>query len=101
MEGSLPIRVPPEMESGVYANVVGIWHTPHEFTIDFSVLQPIGPAEHGEPGAMAVGATVVARVKIAPTLVFDVLRALNENMTGYEAMFGEIRRPEPTEPEAE
>jgi hypothetical protein len=40
---------------------------------------------------------VVARVKIPVTVLFDVLRALNENMTRYEQVFGEIRRPEPPE----
>jgi hypothetical protein len=33
-------------------------------------------------------------------LVFDVLRALNEAMTGYESIFGEIRRPEVEEEDA-
>jgi hypothetical protein len=36
---------------------------------------------------------VVARVKIPVTLIYDVLRALNENMTRYEETFGEIQRP--------
>jgi hypothetical protein len=36
---------------------------------------------------------VVARVKIPVTVLFDVLRALNENMTRYESVFGEIKRP--------
>jgi len=31
--------------------------------------------------------------RLVPPLVFDVLRALNENMTRYEQAFGEIRRP--------
>ena len=37
---------------------------------------------------------VVARVLVPTGLIFDVLRTLNEAMTGYEAVFGEIRRPE-------
>lgn len=32
-------------------------------------------------------------MKIAPTLVCDILRALNENMPNYETTYGEIRRP--------
>jgi hypothetical protein len=38
---------------------------------------------------------VVARVRIPTGFVFDAIRALNEAMTRYEAIFGEIRRPEP------
>jgi hypothetical protein len=47
-----------------------------------------------------VDCRVVSRVKIPVTVLFDVLRALNENMTRYEQVFGEIRRPEgpPDEP---
>jgi hypothetical protein len=36
---------------------------------------------------------VTSRVKIPVTLIFDVVRALNENMTRYEETFGEIKRP--------
>jgi hypothetical protein len=36
---------------------------------------------------------VVARVKLPVTVVFDLIRAVNENMTRYEQAFGEIQRP--------
>jgi len=87
----LEIRIPPELEGGAYANMVGVWHTGHEFTLDFSVTLP---TREGPEGSTIVPCQVVARLKIAPTLVFDLMRALNENMTGYETTFGEIRRPE-------
>ena len=50
---------------------------------------------------MRVECRVVSRVKIPVTVLFDVLRALNENMTRYEQVFGEIRRPEPPEDDDE
>jgi hypothetical protein len=87
----LEIRVPAEIEGGAYANMVGVWHTGHEFTLDFSVTLP---TNEGEGGRTVVPCQVVARLKIAPTLIFDLMRALNENMSNYEAKFGEIRRPE-------
>jgi hypothetical protein len=89
---SIEVRVPPELESGSYANIVGVWHTPHEFTLDFSVSLPPAPAE-GD--GTVLPCQVVARIKVAPSLIFDLMRTLNENMTNYEASFGEIRRPEP------
>jgi Protein of unknown function (DUF3467) len=89
---SLEVRVPPELESGSYANIVGVWHSPHEFTLDFSISLPAAPAEGG---SMVIPCQVVSRVKVAPTLIFDLMRTLNENMTNYEATFGEIRRPGP------
>ncbi len=83
---NLQVNVPPEQVAGHYANLVGVWHTPHEFAIDFCVIQPFA----GQPDSMA--AQVVARVRIPPTLVFDLLRAVNENLGQYEDAFGEIKR---------
>jgi uncharacterized protein DUF3467 len=90
------IQVPTELEAGVYANFLSVWHTAYEFTLDFGVTQPPRvehPDDPTEP--VQVDCRVVSRVKIPVTVLFDVLRALNENMTRYEQVFGEIQRPEP------
>ena len=95
------IQVPDDLEAGVYANFLSVWHTAYEFTLDFGVTQPPQVEQPDDPDApVRVGCRVVSRVKIPVTVLFDVLRALNENMTRYESVFGEIRRPEsPPEPE--
>lgn len=88
MEGDhqeIAIHVPEEEAMGHYANFVGVWHTPHEFAIDFCVVQPFLPD--------GPSAKVVSRVRIPPTIVFDLLRTLNQNLTEYERAFGEIQRP--------
>ena len=69
-----------------------VWHTPYEFTLDFIAIQPPDP----EMPQVGQG-LVTARVKIPPTVIFALLKALNENMTKYEAKFGEIPRIEMTE----
>src|SRR4029079_12300925 len=86
--------VPADERGGRYANFLGVWHTAHELTLDFAATQPPEQpdAEAGGEGAV-VPCQVVARVRIPVSLVFDVLRALNENMTKYDAKFGEISRP--------
>lgn len=84
--------VPEDLETGRYANMLGVWHTGHEFTLDFSVTSQMVP---GNPSI--IPCQVVARVKVAPSLVFELLQALNANMTNYEASFGEIKRLEPPE----
>ena len=86
--------VPPDQEVGVYANLLAIWHTQDEFTFDFAVKQPAQTREtdDGVP-VVHVPARVVARVRVPPGQVFEILKALNENMTHYEQTFGEIRRP--------
>jgi hypothetical protein len=90
-EANFELRVSEELEPGVYSNFLGVWHTGHEFTLDFAVTQP--PQEADE--VRVIPCRVVARVKIPPTLVFDIIKTLNDNMTRYEETFGEIRQPEP------
>ena len=88
------LRVPPELEGGVYANFLGVWHTAHEFTLDFSATLPAEPTESADgESVMHVPCRVTSRIKVPPTLVFDIIRALNDNLTGYEEKFGAIRRP--------
>jgi hypothetical protein len=95
------LAVTPELEGGVYSNFLGVWHTAYEFTLDFCSTQPAQPVDPEDPNSPAiVPCRVVARVKIPPTLVFNVLQALNENMTNYEATYGTIKRPEEREDES-
>lgn len=88
------INVPATEEPGRYANFLTVWNTEHEFTIDFCATQVpnVEQNDDGEVIAVTIPATVTARVKIPPSLIFDVLRALNEHMTKYEAEFGSLHR---------
>jgi hypothetical protein len=90
------IDVAEDLEGGVYANFLSVWHTAHEFTLDFAATLPA----QEEDDQMVVPCRVTTRVKIPPTLLFDLLRALNGNMTRYEETFGEIRKPGEDEEEA-
>lgn len=72
MEASGPrfvFQIPPELEGGRYANILGVWHTPHEFTLDFSVTLSPQQSEDGQP---VIPANIVARVKVSPSLVFEL-----------------------------
>jgi hypothetical protein len=89
----LKIEVPPELEGGTYANVLNVWHTAYEFTLDFGVMQQVGEPEDAD-STLQVPVRVVSRVRIPVALLFEVLKALNTNMTGYESTFGSIRAPE-------
>lgn len=94
------VHFDPAMVGGAYANSVAIWHTANEFTLDFMVhAQP--PHQVAAPdGSQVIEALqeLTARVRIPPGVIFDLLRALNENMTKYEQSFGPIRRPGPETP---
>lgn len=89
MPGQPPVQinVPPEHIAGVYAHIVGVTATPYDFAIDFAINQP-----HASGPAALVG-QVVARVRIPPTIVFDLLQGLNEALGQYEETFGPIRQP--------
>ena len=78
------VSVPEDVAAGVYSNMVLVWHTPYEFTLDFSAIEPSDSSR--------VPCRVVSRVRIPPTVIFDLMRALNENMAKYEASYGEIKR---------
>ena len=83
----MQLHVPPDKIAGSYANVVSVWHTPHDFAIDFCVNQPYASG----PDALAV--QVVSRVRIPPTIVLDLLQALNDNLGQYEEELGPVKRP--------
>jgi len=85
------ILVSPELEGGVYANFLTIWHTPFEFTLDFCAT--LQPRLDDQDAPIVFPCRLVSRVKLPPMLVFDVLQALNQRMSIYEQQFGEIRRP--------
>ena len=83
MPDDFEIKVPDQLEAGVYANSVRLWNTRSEFTIDFLAR----PANDGEPDL----ARVVSRVKIATIFMFQLIQELNANMTEYEQNYGEIK----------
>ena len=93
-EQNIRISVPESLEAGVYANGAGVWHTAHEFTLDFLTLLTSDP---GEPDV--VPARVVSRVKVPPSVIFDLLRAINTNMTLYEQRYGPIHHVDETAPD--
>jgi hypothetical protein len=84
----------PALEAGSYANALAIWHTSHEFTFDFLVSSaPPQPAHSAQGEVIRAPHRLVARVRVPPTAVFDIIRTINENLTMYEQRFGQIRRP--------
>jgi hypothetical protein len=86
-EDGLEIVVPDELQAGVYAQSAVLWHTQHDFTLDFLVYQDLTLLR------------LVGRVRIPTTLIFELLQGLNATMTDYETEFGEIKRVEPRDEE--
>lgn len=79
---SIPHMELPEDLEPVYSNMARISHTPSELTVDFARMLP---------GQKQM--TVLTRVLLSPVGAKLLLRALTENISRYEAAFGEIRLP--------
>jgi hypothetical protein len=79
----LDIKIGDEELKGRYANLVRISHTREEFILDFINFVP-------PQGA------VTSRVVMSPGHVKRLVRALAENVAGYEKNFGDV--PEASEP---
>ena len=72
----------PEDLKTIYTNLARISHSPADIVIDFA---------HLLPGYKT--ATVNARVLMTPLSAKMLLRALKDNISRYEASFGEINIP--------
>src|SRR5262249_27305064 len=85
----------PELEAGAYANGLAIWHTLHEFTFDFFASSHPRQEARTADGEVVTRAPhrLVARVRVPPTSVFDIIRTISQNLALYEQKFGPIRTP--------
>lgn len=72
------ILVDPEIARGAYSNLAIVRHSPEDFTIDFLVQDPNGPAH------------LVARVFTNPPHMKRLVEALTDNLRKYEQKFGQI-----------
>ena len=88
----------PEVETGVYANFVSLWHQPDCFVLDFSVFTQPPQVVDDPDGSQHVElpARIVSRVRIPPAQVFELMKALNDQLSMWEMETG--RKPTPPEP---
>jgi hypothetical protein len=92
------VSMPDEQVPGVYADFVSVWHTNDVFTFDFAALTrppSVVEGEDGKPVATAQ-AQIVARVRVPPNQVFEIMKALERQLTGWEQETG--RRPKAAPP---
>ena len=94
----IQIELPPENEVGVPADFAAIWHTPTAFVLDFAVTkQPPQAIDDGSGTRRAVlPARVVSRVRLPPEQIFEIARALTQQLDMWEVETG--RRP-PVDPD--
>ncbi|MDR2565986.1 MAG: DUF3467 domain-containing protein [Bifidobacteriaceae bacterium] len=90
-EQRIQIKLPTELETGVYADFVRAWHTNDAFVLDFAAL--LEPPRR-ESGQVVLTAVVGARVRIPPAQVFELMKALEQQLSSWEKQHGK-RPPEP------
>jgi tRNA(Phe) wybutosine-synthesizing methylase Tyw3 len=100
----LSLSASPEVEAGVYADFVSVWHQPHLFVLDFSVhTNPPQVIEVEGQKVVNVPARMVTRVRIRPEQIFEIMKALNQQLSRWEKEQGRLPRreePPPSPPES-
>lgn len=80
---------------GTFADFASIWHTPNVFVMDFVALaqppQPQDDPETGKPRVLIPG-QIVSRIRIPPEQVFEMAKALTQQLEAWEQETG--RRPQ-------
>lgn len=85
------IDLPPEAIAGHYADFANVWHTPNVFIMDFVTLaQPPREEVDAESGEahLVVPARVVSRIRIPPEQVFELAKALTQQLEFWEQETG-------------
>jgi formate dehydrogenase assembly factor FdhD len=89
-EQRLQINLPTEQNAGVFADFVRAWHTKDAFVLDFATLiQP--PHNDQEANQVVLDASVVSRVRIPPAQVFELMKALEQQLSAWEKENGTHR----------
>jgi hypothetical protein len=89
------IDLPPEVVAGNYADFANVWHTPAVFVMDFVTLaQPPREQDTSEGERVAVvPARVVSRIRIPPEQVFELAKALTQQLEFWEQETGRRATP--------
>jgi hypothetical protein len=92
------IDLPPEHIGGAYADFANVWHTPTVFVMDFLTLaRPPREQVDADTGQRhtIVPARVVSRIRIPPEQVFELAKALTQQLEFWEQETGRRAPQEP------
>lgn len=84
------IEVPSDVVAGSYADFANVWHTQDVFVMDFvSLARPpqVGTDDDGNTVTVVPG-QVVQRVRIPPQQVFELAKALTQQLELWEQETG-------------
>jgi hypothetical protein len=82
-EQRIQIALPPKHLAGVFADFVRAWHTKDAFVLDFAALtEPV--QRDDDSGDLVHNAAIVSRVRIPPSQVFELMKALEQQLSAWE-----------------
>jgi len=84
-EQQIQVRMPPDLAGGVYADFIRAWHTNDAFVLDFAAFSD---PPRSEDDKIILDATVVSRVRIPPGQVFELMKALEQQLSAWEKETG-------------
>lgn len=85
-QNQIDIELSAEVAEGIYSNLAVITHSQSEFIVDFIKMMP------GVPKA-----NVKSRIILTPQHAKRLMRALQDNISKFESMYGKIKEPEQIE----
>ena len=87
------MQLPSEQEAGVPADFAAIWHTRDTFVLDFAAFKSAAEvSDSHDMRNVRQDAVVVSRVRIPPTQVFEMMKALEQQLSLWEKESGGIAR---------
>ena len=91
------VSMPDDQVPGVYADFVSVWHTNDVFTFDFAALARPPALVEGDDGTQVATAQaqIVSRVRVPPSLVFEIMKALERQLTAWEEATGRRQKRAP------
>ncbi|MCL1838488.1 MAG: DUF3467 domain-containing protein [Propionibacteriaceae bacterium] len=80
-EQQLQVRIREELAGGNFADFIRAWHTDEAFVLDFAAFSE---PPRMEDDTVIREATVVSRVRIPPSQVFELMKALEQQLSAWE-----------------
>lgn len=99
-EQRFEIEIGEDVEPGVHADFASLWHTPDTFVLDFASLRRMpegGVDEDTGRQIIKLPTRIVARVKVPPKQVFELMKALERQLSLWEVETGQRKADEPPE----
>ena len=96
LEHRVEIAVPADVEVGEYASFASVWRAQDCFILDFATeVRPPEVVEEAATGTryVHIPARVVSRVRIPPGQVWELMKALEQNLSAYERETGKSHGP--------